>query len=354
MNGQIARGRLLLCLSFYCVWMMSCSGGAPEEARGSKTEEAPVDAAREITGPRPIWLDVDPAIGLPSAEVDDGIMMLQAFHSPEVVVRGVSLVFGNTELIHAIPVASDLVERFGPAGLNIFPGAASEQELGVETAAVSGLAEALRAERLVVLAVGPVTNVASLLMLYPELAEQIDTVVVVAGRRPNQEFRVGDPPSSPLRDFNFEKDVAAMQVLLDHPEVPLVMAPWEVSSKVWIRPDDVERLAATNEIGKWVAESTASWLVRWRENLGVEGFNPFDTLAMGWVTHPELMDGFSAEAHITEGVDDTDPEGKRRKPYLFVEESSEGRVLYLHTPKPEFQPLLLERVVGAPVVESSS
>ena len=39
-----------------------------------------------------VWMDVDPAAGLEGKDVDDALALIQAFHSPELDVRGVSVV----------------------------------------------------------------------------------------------------------------------------------------------------------------------------------------------------------------------------------------------------------------------
>jgi inosine-uridine nucleoside N-ribohydrolase len=297
----------------------------------------------------PVWLDVDPAIGIERGEVDDGVAMIQAFHSPEIVVRGISVVYGNAPFEQGLPIARDVAQRFGPPGLGVFGGAAAATQLGEETEAVRAMAAALERERLVVLALGPVTNVGSLLRLHPDLAARIERVVVVAGRRVGQSFRIEGRDHTPFRDFNFEHDPAAMQVILDS-GVALDLAPWEVSSQVWVKQADMDALGTRSESGRFLAEATASWLAFWRDDLGADGFNPFDTLAVGWVTHPELIEWSDVAVRIEEGDDDTSPGGGVRKPYLYVDPaSSEGRrARYAYRPAPEFHDLLVERLAAAP------
>ncbi len=50
-------------------------------------------------------------------EPDDGLALLQAFHSPELEVRGVSVVYGNSPLETGYPIAQEIARRFGPSGL---------------------------------------------------------------------------------------------------------------------------------------------------------------------------------------------------------------------------------------------
>ena len=299
--------------------------------------------------PIDVWCDVDTATG--SGDVDDGLMLIQCFRSPELNIRGVSVVFGNAPLERAVPIAKNILERFGPEGLLPHSGAASDEDLGRETAAVRAMAEALRAGPMTVLAVGPVTNVATLLKLHPELHERIERIVMVAARKPGQRFISSERQQLPHRDFNFELDPAAMQVILDS-EIPLVFAPWEVSSKIWLSRDDLAALRETGGSGAWIAETSEYWIRRWELGISDKGFNPFDTLAAGWVTHPELIESTHVAVRIEEGPDDraaAESDGAPiTKPYLVVEPyEGEGRqAIYCHTPRAGFKPRLIERLSG--------
>lgn len=301
--------------------------------------------------PRPsidVWLDVDTATGL--GDVDDGLMLIQCFHSPELHVRGVSVVFGNAPLNKAVPIAETILAKFGPPGLKAHPGAASAEDFGRETDAVRAMAAALREKPLTILAVGPVTNVATLVAKFPELHAKIERIVVVAGRRPGQRFATTPQQELPHRDFNFELDPHGMQVLLDS-DIPLVMAPWEVSSHVWLSRDDLQTLRESGESGAWIAESSQYWIARW-ERFTDQGFNPFDTLAAGWVTHPELIESMRVRAWIEELPDDrATPEEQaagKTKPYLLVEPSQDEarEVIYCFRPRDEFKAVLMRRLAG--------
>lgn len=81
----------------------------------------------------PVWIDTDPSVARGGHEVDDGFALIQAFHSPELEVRGVSVVFGNAPLDTAWPIGREIVEKFGPKGLHAYRGAASSDDLGKES-----------------------------------------------------------------------------------------------------------------------------------------------------------------------------------------------------------------------------
>jgi inosine-uridine nucleoside N-ribohydrolase len=298
-------------------------------------------------GPVDVWLDVDPANNV--GEIDDGLAMIQAFHSPELRVRGVSVVFGNAPLRYAAAAAFNVVGAFGPEGMAIHRGAASEEEFGEDNEAVQAMATALRERPLTILALGPVTNVGTLVRLHPELGERIEAIVVVAGRRPGQRFINTELARDTFpRDFNFESDVQAMRAILDT-DIPLVLAPWEVSSHVWVTGRELAALGRAGPPGAYIHATSQHWLASWRERRGVDAFNPYDTLAVGWLTHPRLIEAMPVTVRIQEETDERDP--LKTKSYLVVrpEDESAGRgATYLYRAKPGFKRVLLERLVGPP------
>ena len=143
--------------------------------------------------------------------------------------------------------------------LGVFAGASSGDQLGVETDASRAMAEALRLERLTVLSLGPVTNVATVVMNHPDLHPQIEQIVAVAGRRPGQRFVASTTTSEPLMDLNFELDAPGFQVLLDS-QIPIVLAPFEISSKVLLTAREMDRLRDGDETARWLAEPASDWL----------------------------------------------------------------------------------------------
>lgn len=304
-----------------------------------------------------VWLDVDVAAGLHERDVDDALAMIQAFHSPELRVRGVSSVYGNAPLADGYPIAREVAAKFGPAGLKVYPGAASRDELGTPTDASEALAAALEDGPLTILALGPLTNIGTLLKTHPEARDAIESIVIVAARRPGQRFTYPTAGGVSFRDFNFENDPAAMQILLDS-DVDLVFTPWEVSSHVWITEDDLAWLKNCGGSGAWIAGKSQSWIAMWLREFKTPGFNPFDTLAVGWMTHPQLMSWMLVTAHIEERPDDTvtDPNAERPlKPYLLVEPVKDegGRsIRYVYRPDASFARVLVRRLAG--VVEARS
>jgi inosine-uridine nucleoside N-ribohydrolase len=298
-------------------------------------------AALCAAAPVPVWIDTDPSMAPGGNEIDDGYALLQAFHSPELVVRGVSIVFGNAPLDKAGPIGKEFVRRFGPKGLRVDLGAAGAGR--AETDGSRALAVALRKEQLIVLALGPATNIATVLKNHPELASRMRQVIAVAGRRPAQRFVIGRKKHTPFRDFNFELDPEAFQIILDA-RVPLVLAPWEISSGVWLTDADLSELRTVNDALAWLHPAASDWLAAWRKNFGADGFNPFDTLAIAYVTSRRLLSCEELPIAIQKQPDDGNPAGA--KPYLLVgrEIQSARKAEYCFLASPGFKDDLLRRL----------
>lgn len=292
----------------------------------------------------PVWIDTDPSVARGGHEVDDGIALVQAFRSPELAVRGVSVVFGNTALKQALPIGRRIVRQFGPPSVRVYEGAASAAALGRETAATRAIAAALRKEPLTILVLGPATNVATVVMHHPELMVRITRVIAVAGRRPGQSFRAS-AEAKPFRDLNFELDPEAFRVLVAA-KVPLVLAPWEISSKVWLETPDLAALRASDKRLAALADACDDWLAFWKEKLHAPGFNPFDALAVGYTIAPEQFHCERVELTIQTLPNDV-PGAAASKPYLLRgEEVPSSSSIYCSDAPPGFKADLLRRLGG--------
>lgn len=294
----------------------------------------------------PVWIDTDPSVAAGGHEVDDGIALLQAFASPELEIRGISIVFGNTALPSATRIGREIVRRFGPPGARVYAGAAGKQDLGRPTEASRALAAELERSRLVILALGPVTNVATVVRNHPGLVQRIDRVIAVAGRRQGQSFLSGPSQKAPFRDLNFELDPESFRTLIGA-GVPLVLTPWEISSKVWLTREELEAAAARNPGVRWMLPALYDWLALWKREFGADGFNPFDTLAVGYLARRNALECEEFSVAIEAAPDDTArARPAPEKPYLVVRPPAAGKpaVTYCHTASSEFKTDLLLRL----------
>jgi inosine-uridine nucleoside N-ribohydrolase len=168
---------------------------------------------------------------------------------------------------------------------------------------VQALARALQDAPLAVLALGPLTNIAALVELRPELAPRIVRVVAVMGRRPGHRFHPStaaqEAPSGatpmllghgpPFRDLNFVLDRSAARRTLAAP-LPLTLVPYDAARNVRVAPRELERLRAQGGAAAWVARQSTAWLRFWQAQVGVDGFMPFDLVAAAHLIVPARFD----------------------------------------------------------------
>src|SRR6478736_1144304 len=123
--------------------------------------------------PTPVIIDCDPGH-------DDAMALMLAVASPELELAAVTTVAGNQTIekvtAHAIRVP-DVAGETGLDGPDLPPPSRPpEPEHAVEL-----LARLLRERPHTLAAVGPLTNVALLLALHPELASRIERLVIMGG-----------------------------------------------------------------------------------------------------------------------------------------------------------------------------
>ena len=217
----------------------------------------------------PIDVLIDTDIG---DDIDDALALAVALNSPEIAVRAVTTVFGDTQrraqlaahLLHTfertdIPVAagmqSPLQFRHRPSGV---PQAAilsnetvynaisplSGPELIIQTAlAYSG--------RLNLVCIGPLTNIATALTLEPQLFTAIRSIVMMGGSS-----------SLPLPDWNVRSDAKAAQIVLAS-GIPVTMVGLNITSRCKLRAYDIAQLRSRNTLQ---AQLISRLLAVWQEH----------------------------------------------------------------------------------------
>lgn len=163
-----------------------------------------------------------------------------------------------------------------------------------ETGAERALIGALEADELTIVALGPLTNIASALQARPDLRSRIQKIIAVMGRRPGHIFHpaegsgegtlLGHGPV--FRDFNVAQDPDALRVVLEQ-DIPLVLLPYEAAREVEIDELALANIAANGDGGRWVAKRARAWLKYWQTDIGRDGFYPFDLMAALFVKEPK-------------------------------------------------------------------
>lgn len=242
----------------------------------------------QINAQTKVWFDTDIMIGMPdkeAREVDDGITLIMALKQPQIQIVGISNI---TYVDYSFNVIHKIL-NWHNKGLDIpvYKGSALANDLGTENDGTKALYQALKKEKLTILALGPMTNIATLVQNHPDIIPQIERVLICAARTPNLPFNPGNGKLN-VFDYNYEFDTASMDVLLNS-TIPLEFAGYEPSSYTHIGNIDLASLDLTLEADKWLYDIVQPWMELNLKYFGVLGFIPFDCSTLGLLTHPEYF-----------------------------------------------------------------
>ncbi|MEZ0472254.1 nucleoside hydrolase [Luteimonas salinilitoris] len=247
----------------------------------------------------PLLIDTDPG-------VDDALALLTAFNDPAHRVVGLTVAAGNVGLRHtvanalkltevcdaAVPVyagtaapllhpARDAAYVHGRDGFGDIDYAPAGRQAESEHAALAILRlSQVHAGRLLLVALGPLTNLALALKLDPTLPQRIARLVVMGGAV------TAHGNITPAAEFNIAFDPEAARIVFDgFPRFDL--ADWEaviahgfqhVEAERWLRADSPR--AAFYEA---ISRQTRLWSADRRGDL----WHSADALAMAWALEPD-------------------------------------------------------------------
>jgi inosine-uridine nucleoside N-ribohydrolase len=128
--------------------------------------------------------------------------------------------------------------------------------------------------------VGPLTNVALFLAVYPELAARLRRIVLMGGSigmgnvTPSAEFNIYVDPEAAHRVFGSGLDVTMIGL--------------DVTHRALLRPDDAARLAAGGRVSRFVAD-LYGFFSRHEPAGGADGVPVHDALAVAHVIWDDLV-----------------------------------------------------------------
>ncbi|HIT68645.1 MAG TPA: nucleoside hydrolase [Candidatus Aphodomonas merdavium] len=249
----------------------------------------------------PIIMDCDPGH-------DDAIALVLAAASPQLDIRCVTTTAGNQTLEKTtynalriltllgrteIPVAKGrkvpmLAEPMqapsvhGVSGLDGPPLPEPGQKLS-PLSSVEMMAQTIRAcpEPLTIVATGPLTNVAGLLLAHPELKERIARISLMGGGLCHGNW-------TPAAEFNILVDPEAADIVYQS-GIPITMAGLDVTEKAVLYEEDFARIRA---VGNRVAVTVADWLdffYAYHKKLGYAGATVHDPVAVTALIRPEIL-----------------------------------------------------------------
>ena len=248
----------------------------------------------------PVILDGDPGH-------DDAIAWVLANASPMLDIKAVTSVCGNQTIQKTtynagrimtligldVPLAMGRVKPLvadaiiaptvhGNSGLD-GPALPEPKNKPVEQDACTLMAEILQQseEPVALVPTGPLTNIATLLLLYPELKPKIRHIYLMGGG-----IQFGN--WTPAAEFNILVDPEAADIVF-RSGVPITMAGLDVTERALVFPEDFERIRA---LGNPVAKVVAEWLdffYGFHRSIGYPGAPVHDAVAVAALVRPEIL-----------------------------------------------------------------
>jgi pyrimidine-specific ribonucleoside hydrolase len=239
-----------------------------------------------------LLIDTDVALGVwhegRPRDIDDGFAIVEAINATEIDLVGVTCVYGNGPIDEVYRVAREIVE-LKHADVPVKQGAGKALDANSRTnPAVEFIADALAEDKLTIAAIGPLTNIGLLIKHHPEVLDNIEQLIMVAGRSKGAEFYIGD--AGPVRDFNFENDVAAAELIMAS-GVECVLMGFELTSQVCVTQADLEVIQSRDSsTAQYFYDNSTAWCSYWTDQFPVDaGFHPWDSAAIAWVLNPDLF-----------------------------------------------------------------
>ena len=246
---------------------------------------------------RPIIIDTDPGI-------DDAIAIALGAFSKELDIRLITTVNGNvtidkvtknvlkllTFLKRDIPVAKgaskplladlfDAREVHGDSGMEGFNFPKENMDLLLKESAINAMHETIMnsKEKITLVPIGPLTNIAILIRTYPEVLEKIDEIVMMGGAMARGNAGI-------YSEFNIKCDPEAAKIVMES-SVPIIMCTLDVGLKVPIFKDEIERIRDTNDVGKMFY----GLFNRYRSGSFDTGLRMFDSCAMAYLLESDIF-----------------------------------------------------------------
>jgi pyrimidine-specific ribonucleoside hydrolase len=244
----------------------------------------------------PLIIDTDPG-------VDDAVALMLALAAPEAELRAVTTVFGNVGLANTTPNAGRILALCGRSDVPLAAGAARPlvhlQHGRAETVhgsdglggragalpepaaepdprgAVELMAAVLREspEPVVIAPIGPLTNIALLLAVHPELTDRIARIVWMGGA-------LGAGNITGAAEFNAYSDPEAAHRVLTQADVPVTMVPLDVTLRCPAGPAWLDELATAGPRCAELAQVITHYRAAYRSRYGIDAVAVHDAVAV--------------------------------------------------------------------------
>lgn len=267
-----------------------------------------------VEKPLPLIIDADPGL-------DDALAIGLAVARPELDLLAVTTVGGNADVRHCTTNALRLLHVYGAADVPVAEGSAGalfgsivrateiHGEAGIGKTvlppspasatpenAVDLIARILREhpEPVVLAPIGPLTNIALLLRLHPELRSRIAHVCLMGGS-------IGDGNTTVSAEFNIYADPEAAAIVFES-GLPITMMGLDVTHQAIFLQPAADRLRALGTAsGSVAAELTDYALQREGQWYGTPRMSVHDAVAIAHLAIPDLVDVAEYDVQVDTG-----------------------------------------------------
>ncbi len=133
-------------------------------------------------------------------------------------------------------------------------------------------------EKVSIVSIGPMTNIAKMIEKYPDCKNYIKEIIFESGTK---EKIYGKP----YKSFNVGYDPEAAEIVFKS-GIKLVMVPMELGHFAYLDKDDIKRFRKTNKIGRIYSKMFKGYN---DYHVGKLGAAVHDVCAIYYITHPEYM-----------------------------------------------------------------
>mgnify|MGYP000280792448 CR=1 FL=1 len=268
---------------------------------------------------RKVIIDCDPGI-------DDSLAIMLALKSPEIEVIGITIVCGNSPVEMGFGNAKKILKQMNRLDVPVYIGESTplrrdyvnaldthgEDGLGEsflpevigyqqQISAVDFLADVLKKEKVSIIELAPMTNLARLIQKDKEAFSCIEEIVSMGG-----SFK-SHGNCSPVAEYNYwcDPDGASLVYETLHQNGQKIhMVGLDVTRKIVLTPDLLEYMCRLNkETGEFVKKITKFYFDFHWEWEHIIGCVINDPLAVAYFINPELCKGFDSYVQIeTEGI----------------------------------------------------
>ncbi len=244
-----------------------------------------------------VLIDTDPGLGATFADVDDGLTIFLMLNNPEFEIEGITTVYGNTPVKKGFKLLNNYLNLANRLDLPNFLGARSKDALGNLNDASRFLIEKVKENpnELILLTLGPLTNIGTALAHYPEFLDDLKKIVIMGGVlkfiNPFSKSKSVISEQFDKSEFNFKNDpIATKNVIECNTQTSRIDMGLDICSKAVFKDEHFKKIESINKpIPQFIAKNIKSWLNFWKKYSDKDGFFPFDLFVPIYLLKPELF-----------------------------------------------------------------